>query len=223
MPRKPSRSRRPLRYRGRVAAGTTTIERRTLDERDVKILEATEQLIADYGYDRVRLIDIADRAGVSVGSLQHRFRTREALMRATVERIAAHNLPPLQFRAEEIGDPYEHAVALIEHTLRQVDPTERSSLLWLELVAVAARNEDLRGVLNVGNLAWEGAFENVIEAALESGRIHSELNARELTMVIVGLTDGYLTRKILDPDSIDPDHEVRLVLAVFHSLVEIRD
>ena len=179
-----------------------------LDERDIKILTSTEELIGEQGYDRVRLIDIADRSGVSVGSLQHRYRTREGLLRATVERVTTHDLPSLLDPAGKVADPYDRIVALLRHALPLIDPKTPSSLLWLELVVVAARNEELREILDEGNLHWRGAFLGAFEEALEGGRISSDLDAEELTTIVVALIDGYFVQRIIDAGSTDPERQV---------------
>lgn len=53
------------------------------------ILEATVRVLLARGYDRTSTIAVAERAGVSVGSLYQYFPNKEALVAALVERHAA--------------------------------------------------------------------------------------------------------------------------------------
>jgi AcrR family transcriptional regulator len=187
-----------------------------VDERDVKILTSTEELIAELGYDRVRLIDIADRSGVSVGSLQHRYRTREALLRAAVERITNNELPALLGPVETIEDPLERIFGLVEHSLTAINPQQPSSLLWLELVIVSTRNEEVREVLIKSDTVWRSAFHRVFEEALAEGRLRSDLDALDLSMVVAALIDGCLMRRILTGERTDPLHQTELTIRVIH-------
>ena len=55
-----------------------------LDPRKVRLMELTEELLARHGFDGLRLRDVSNRAGVSVGSIQHWFETRDALVLETL-------------------------------------------------------------------------------------------------------------------------------------------
>lgn len=191
-----------------------------LDDRDVKILTSTEELIGEMGYDRVRLIDIADRSGVSVGSLQHRYRTREGLLRAAVERVAISDIPEMLGPSGQVTDPYERLLVLLEHSLPLIDPAKQGSLLWLELVVVAGRNRELAEVLAEGNAVWVGAFHEAFEEGLASGRLTSGFDAGELTTAFVALCDGYLVQRILDPGGTDPQTQVEFAVKLLNTLVQ---
>ena len=51
-----------------------------LEPRKIQIMEATERLIAEYGFDGLRLRDVSKTAGVSIGMIQHYFETRDGLV-----------------------------------------------------------------------------------------------------------------------------------------------
>lgn len=196
-----------------------------LDERDIRILSSTEELIAEHGYNRVRLIDIADRAGVSIGSLQHRYRTRDALLRAAVLRVTAVDLPPLLRGTAGIEDPYARLLAMLEHTLVELDPTQPSSLLWLELVVTSWRHPELREVLREGNAAWHAAYRDTIQEGIDSGRIGAaELSAEEIATVLFALVDGFSVKRIIGADASDnPQDLLRLARTVLDGLVTVSD
>ncbi len=209
-----------FRYLPGMEAGGAAIDD-GLDERDVKILTSTEELIAEQGYDRVRLIDIADRSGVSVGSLQHRYRTREGLLRAAVERITNQDPAGLLGPVETTDDPFDRIVELVEHSLTQLKPEQSASLLWLELVIVSARHEEVREVLGEGDAVWRGAFQEAFDQGFARGRIRSDLSSLDLSTVVVALIDGYFVQQILTGERTDPSRQAELILKVLHSLVEV--
>ena len=215
----PSEGRGPIRYRPGMDTTATTLADR-FDERDIKILDSTEELIAEHGYDSVRLIDIADRAGVSVGSLQHRYRTREGLLRAAIERITTRDTFALLHPIEEIADPFARVVALVEHSLTNIDPRQPGWLLWLELTIVAARNDEVREVVGENDAIWRRAFHDAYEDALSQGTIRSRLDAEELASVTVALIDGFVVQDAIDGGTHDTLDRAELVLGVIHRLVD---
>lgn len=87
--------------------------RRRPAERGEEILTAAMQLFAEKGFGPTRIVDIARRAGVSHGTVGLYFPTKEALLRACVDRISA----PQQEGAEALicddtGSPAEQLEAL---------------------------------------------------------------------------------------------------------------
>jgi AcrR family transcriptional regulator len=66
-----------------------------------EILAAAEQIFAEMGLDRASMAQIAERAGVAVGTLYNRFRDREALLEALLSERRADLL--LKLDAEMAG------------------------------------------------------------------------------------------------------------------------
>jgi AcrR family transcriptional regulator len=59
------------------------------DDRIPELLEAALHVFADMGYRRTRLDDVAERAGVTKGTIYHYFDTKEALLLGVVEHYQA--------------------------------------------------------------------------------------------------------------------------------------
>jgi len=57
-----------------------------MEERARRIMETAVELAEDGGFEAVRLRDVADRAGVALGTLYRRFRSKEDLLAAALER-----------------------------------------------------------------------------------------------------------------------------------------
>ena len=59
-----------------------------MEERARRIVETAVELAEDGGFEAVRLRDVADRAGVALGTLYRRFRSKEDLLAAALDRDA---------------------------------------------------------------------------------------------------------------------------------------
>src|SRR5689334_5487336 len=58
-------------------------------ERQERILQAARELIAETGSDRVRMNEVAERAGISIGSLYQYFPDKQAIVRTLAEHYTA--------------------------------------------------------------------------------------------------------------------------------------
>lgn len=56
------------------------------DESRRRILDAAEELFAERGFDRTSFVDIAERSGISRGSIPWHFKNKDGLLIAVVER-----------------------------------------------------------------------------------------------------------------------------------------
>ena len=67
------------------------------------ILDAALECLAERGYARTAMADVAERAGVSRGAQLHHFSTRAGLLAATVEHLAERRLAELQRALDQRG------------------------------------------------------------------------------------------------------------------------
>ncbi|MGB3637505.1 MAG: TetR/AcrR family transcriptional regulator [Rivularia sp. (in: cyanobacteria)] len=75
------------------------------------ILEATAHILAEEGYDKTNTNHIAERAGVSIGSLYQYFPNKESLMVALMEQHAGEMLELVKLKLNNLFDsPLEIAI-----------------------------------------------------------------------------------------------------------------
>lgn len=192
------------------------------DERAELILDATEQLIAQRGFDRVRFIDVAEATGVSIGSVQHRFRNREGLLRAALERADARERNRWIDLTRGVDEPWERLLALLRNVIgmnrdAKVDP------LWFQLLAVGQRDPSMHAMMQAQQDRWTETFVQVVADGMESGRLSSDLSAQEAGLALLALTDGfYLARNIGDkPPSVELVS--RIAETVVRRVIQVHD
>ncbi len=190
------------------------------DDRDALILDATEKLIAQRGFDRVRFIDVAEATGVSIGSVQHRFRNREGLLRAALERADARERNRWIDLTQGVDEPWERLLALLRNIIG-MNPDTTVDPLWFQMLAVAQRDPSMHAVMRAQQDMWTLTFTQVIADGLESGRLTSDLTAEEAGLALLALTDGfYLARNIGDkPPSVEL--VTRIVETVVRRVIQV--
>jgi len=93
------------------------------------IVEAAAQILESKGYERATTNLIAERAGVSVGTLYEYFADKEAVSQAVLERCLMRKLARMQQESEALRDlPFEPAIrrllaVFLEEVVRQLNLT----------------------------------------------------------------------------------------------------
>ena len=178
---------------------TTPTPRRTQAERREgtigALLDATVACLAERGYAATSTAAVCAEAGVSQGALFRHFPTRQALLVATAEHVAASNVA--DFRATvgaEVGT-VDDVVAVL-HRLRAIvlSPANQT---WRELLVAARVDADLRAALLP---ARESLQARMLAVATElwGARLPADDLAAVLS-IVVNVLDG-LAFSALDPD-----------------------
>jgi AcrR family transcriptional regulator len=92
---------------GPATGRPTTLGRPRAEDRTPAILEAAKALLEEVGYDRLRIQDVADRAGAGLATLYRRWPTKQALVADALRFHQEALLPPL------LDDPRADLTALL--------------------------------------------------------------------------------------------------------------
>jgi AcrR family transcriptional regulator len=171
------------------------------DRREL-ILDAAVTVISRRGVDRARLADVAEQAGVSLGLVQHYFRTRERLLveafRREQERISAIWLSavppgtdPLLRLAEyvRLGSP--------EGSDAAATPFDPGWSFWLEFWSKANRDDEIRAEVTDIYEAFGALFRNAIRDGVKSGNFRPSSSVDDVADRLISLMDGIAIRTLL--------------------------
>jgi AcrR family transcriptional regulator len=161
-----------------------------LARRKRAILEATLRLVADQGAAAVRLRDVARAAGVSVGSLQYYFDSRDELIRAAFDQHARDVVELVALAGDASATPPTRLGAVIEAAVLRPD-LRRSAALWMEFVTAGLHDGDLRALLAGAYEAWRDLLAEVVRAGTETGDFRPLLPPESAVACLVALIDGF--------------------------------
>ena len=153
---RPDHTRRPGRPSARTGPATTRAE----------LLDAAQQLIAERGFDGTSIRELANRAGVTHGTVQHHFATKAALWQAVVDEVIVPRLTTVF--GQLLAEPRAGVEAAVAALLRP-----------------ALTGEGFSGAVLMDNS--DGADERLryLAEATEPGR--AEVAARSQSLVAAGL------------------------------------
>ena len=149
------------------------------------MLQSAAELIAELGEAHVRLVDVADRSGLSIGAIQHHFRSRDRLVaEAQLERFVG----PAQADVEAIDTMLSSAGSVAE--VRDV--------LSLITRAVVDRSRTLQRMDRLSSLSAAHGRPDVYEAVQAQV---SELS-EQFAAAFRGLQLRGLVRGDIDPTAL---------------------
>ncbi len=171
--------------------------------RRATLLDAALCIIVRDGPGGLTLRSVVAEAGASHGSVSYYFGTREDLIRAALEEVAARNVAALAEAWREIelraDDPVEVARLIARHSCRQMIRDRRMGITIVELHLAAARYPEVRPALRI----WGRAYAEIARETLAAlGSRDPETDAALLTNAITGMVIGALAIPQRDFESV---------------------
>jgi AcrR family transcriptional regulator len=165
-----------------------------------KLLRAAIAEIADRGYEKARLVDIAKRADLTVGSIYTWFEDKTDLFNAALEFAIAETqkLNETLVKTDDFKNvsPIQTAnwlVVIASLLPRKLDdasgPSEAQRML-LEALKAAWRDEEAHDAILPQIAAFLGQYEAVVEAAMKSGQVSRDIDPKLLARVMLALPVG---------------------------------
>jgi AcrR family transcriptional regulator len=171
-------------------------DRRTL------ILDAARDVVCERGVDAARMADIAERADVSLGLVQHYFRHRDRLL-AEVFSLESERIT-VRWRSlvDPDADPLTRLFEYLRLCAREgTDPSVRSFRLtwslWLEFWSKANRDAALREEVAAIYREFSAPFSEAITEGIECGMFAPKGAVPDIVDRLVSLIDGLAIRTLL--------------------------
>lgn len=153
------------------------------------ILTAAAEVIAEIGFENVRMRIVAERAGVSTAALHYHFDTREKLF-AEALRFSFEHTGRDVYQSTETDSATKRLARIITASLPTTESLHREWAMYQELWCRANREPEARAVAIELNRAQQGWIEETLAdgiAAGEFARCDTSAHAR----LISSLCDGF--------------------------------
>lgn len=163
---------------------------RNQEERRRQLVAATSLAIADRGLPGLRLKDIADRAGLSIGSVLYYYPDLDALL------LEVHEQALRQFYWERVNatqaesDPVRRLVVAAEHGV-PADGGGAPMRVIYELHAASSRDETHAALLT---RLWQhevSLYEDLLQQASDVGAVTLLDTPRAIAETVVALEDAF--------------------------------
>jgi AcrR family transcriptional regulator len=160
------------------------------EARRLALLDAAIAVIAERGYDAVRLRDVATACGVTTGMIQYHFETRDALLSAAFERNAVRQMESWKQAVHAEANEVRKLPVLLEQMLAEFSSLDTCTV-WAELCAGAARHPHLQSVVRHVFEQWRDLLAEAVAAGVEHGAMAPVLPVEDATGIIIAAVDGF--------------------------------
>lgn len=163
------------------------------EERRRNIAEAVYRLIGANGMDAVSLRDVAQEAGVSMGAVQHYFKTKDDMLLFALGYMRERVLPRLQSVLDKLPDPttHERTRAAIMLMLPLDKESIQEATVNIAFFANSFGNKETQAKLREGYRTLYEASRQSLKDAAAAGELRSiedvDQGAAELFYLVQGL------------------------------------
>jgi len=181
--------------------------------RDDAILAAALEGLAERGYDRLSMDEIASRAHVGKGALYRRWPSKAALIVAAVMAWRDQAAPLTIADTGSLTGDIDSMIAAVPNF---DEAAKRQMAVFVGLAGAASRDPELRAALSTNLLARpRHAVRAVLDRAVARGEIAPELDLELLPDIVLGLN----VLRILLGDPPDRDYISRVLNTIIYPLV----
>lgn len=159
------------------------------------ILAAAEAEFAERGYAATKMLDVARRAGMSVGALYRHFQSKEAIFESLVRRSTDRVVVEMGAVAGGTADPRRRLERMIESMLRFI--------------------EEHRGMFRVLHQLAEADHGRCRDLADQSDSARTRLLALYRATLADGVASGALR------DDVDLDDQLAFLMGAMHGFLEV--
>ncbi len=187
-----------------------------------QIIAAATRVIAQKGYARTSLNDIAREAGMSKGAVHYHFSTKEALVAKVLE-TACDAVAERTKDAWQRGgqDPFEALRASVRELWAVRTSGSDEVRVVADLLAQALHDESLRPQL-AGYYRFASAQTTQhLVTVLRSFGLRPKVSPELVPRLLLGLLDGLVMQVFVEPEVIDDDELVRSVELIAGALFEL--
>jgi TetR/AcrR family fatty acid metabolism transcriptional regulator len=167
--------------------------------RRAQIVDCAIDAIAEVGFAKASVDQIAKRAGVSKGVITYHFPSKEEIVDAVIEKVVSAGRIYMEPRIMAETSAAERLRAYIESDLEFID-AHRKPLIALVEIAMSARRADGSLVIGPELLARRTAsLEDLLRAGQRSGEFR-RFDTRVMALTIIQAIDGVPPLLAREPD-----------------------
>ena len=199
------------RTRAEIAAGT----------RDA-ILSAACEIIAEEGFEKIRMRMVAERAGVSTAALHYHFDNREKLFAEALRYSFEHTGRDVYQTRSESDTATKRLARIITASLPTTESLHREWAMYQELWCRANREPEARAVAIELNRAQQGWIEETLADGIASGEF-TKCDTVTLAGLISSLCDGFGVQLMFGNPSLSIDSARSTIWAQAAAVLGISD
>ncbi len=180
------------------------------NQRRAQLVDVISGIVAERGVDAVSVREVASHAGVSIGTVQHYFPTKDRMLAFAVDRVGERVVARMQ-RSTVDRSIGEGVRKMLLEMLPLDDQRTDEARIWLSFLARAMFTPDLLERAQRVGREVEERLAAAIRRAQQLGDAAPDIDATRAAKVLYTLVDGLTARVLTDPDHIGSTEAVAIL------------
>jgi AcrR family transcriptional regulator len=178
------------------------------DERKTQILNAAEGVFTKRGFNEARMDDIAEKTGLSKGTLYLYFKSKDDLIIAILERIFQREFRQLEDLQQDDVSASDAMMKLTDLITKDIVSMLRLIPIIYNFLALAFRNKYVQRALKDYINHYLNILIPIIQRGIDAGEFRS-VDAREVAIAAGAIIEGTMLLWVYDKSIIDPERHIR--------------
>jgi AcrR family transcriptional regulator len=196
-------------------------EKKDIEEtRRSQILDAAEKVFSERGIDKARMDDIVEESGLSKGALYWYFKSKDALIRAMLDRVFLSDMHEASALIHAEGTASDRLRIFVAYAVQEYKRFEKLLPLAYEFVALAARSKAVRETV----VGYFQRYTNILAEVIKQGIDEGEFNSCDPEVVatsLIAMYEGIAMLWFIEPALVDWDkmgtEPIELLLAALRA------
>ncbi|MFN8403353.1 MAG: TetR/AcrR family transcriptional regulator [Anaerolineales bacterium] len=178
------------------------------DERKAQIINAAEDVFTQKGFNEARMDDIADKTGLSKGTLYLYFKSKDDLIIAILDRMFQREMKQMEGLDQADLSAADAIWKMTEAVTNNILGFVRLVPIVYQFLALAFRNKYVQKALKKYINQYIDMITPIIEQGIKSGEFR-KVNAREVAIAMSAIIEGTLLLWVYDRDLVEPEKHIR--------------
>jgi AcrR family transcriptional regulator len=167
-----------------------------------QILDAAEVVFAKRGIDKARMDDVVEEAGLSKGALYWYFKSKDALIRALLDRVFISEMQEAEELMETDMPASEKLKIFVNHAVREYKRFDKLMPLAYEFVALAARSKAVRQSIVGYFRRYTSLLSNAIQQGIDQGEF-KPCDPELVATMVIATYEGMAMIWFIEPELVD--------------------
>ena len=169
------------------------------------ISDAALKAFREHGYNKTRMKDIAQMAGMGKGTLYEYFKDKADILRFAFDQYFSVFSEGILEAMKEKSKPSEKILSLIDFALQHAAEWENHCAIYVDYFGAARTEEQKQFSLSSMYVEMKDILESLIKEAQSEGEINEQYNPGALAELLLSIYDGIILHKIFAGQGVNMD------------------
>ncbi|RSO08220.1 TetR family transcriptional regulator [Streptomyces sp. WAC 06783] len=175
------------------------------------VADAVLRVIGREGVEGASLRNVAEEAGLAIGSVRHYFRDHDELLLFTMRELSTRIDGRVRAHVDRLLDPAarDERPARVEELIGEFlaldEERRQEAVLWMAFCGAARIRPELRACALEMETGLRDLLARVLRGAQEAGALPADLDVDLECLRLSALLDGLNLRAMLEPEYVTPE------------------